>query len=181
MIYGERIRFRHAEKTDLPAFVTWLNDPEVRAGMAMHLPWSLIEEEAWFETMIKHPPDERILCIEARLGDGWLLIGSCAFVNIDWRSRASEFGIMIGEKAYWNQGYGTEAVSLLLRHGFDTLNLNRIFLRVFSNNPRAIHCYEKAGFVHEGRQRQGEFQGGQYVDVLLMSVLREEYARASGS
>ena len=67
--------------------------------MAMHLPWSLIEEEAWFETMIKHPPDERILCIEARLGDGWLLIGSCAFVNIDWRSRASEFGIMIGEKA----------------------------------------------------------------------------------
>ncbi len=64
---------------------------------------------------------------------------------------------------------------LLLKHGFDTLNLNRIYLRVFSNNVRAIRCYEKAGFVQEGRFRQAHYQDGEYWDVLVMSVLRSEW------
>jgi len=68
---------------------------------------------------------------------------------------------------------------LLLRHGFLTLNLNRVFLRVFETNPRAIRSYEKAGFIHEGRLRQAEFRDGQYVDILLMSVLRSEWEDAS--
>jgi diamine N-acetyltransferase len=55
------------------------------------------------------------------------------------------------------------------------LNLNRIFLRVYENNPRAIRAYEKTGFVHEGRLRQGHFHNGEYLDVLLMGVLRAEW------
>ena len=105
----------------------------------------------------------------------WKLIGSLAFNEIDWRNRAAEFGIMIGDKTYWNRGYGTEAVRLLVNHGFNTLNLNRIFLRVFENNPRAIRAYEKAGFVHEGRLRQAEFRDGKYIDVLMMSMLKDEF------
>ncbi len=84
-------------------------------------------------------------------------------------------GIVIGEKTYWNKGYGTEVIGLLLRHGFTTLNLHRIYLRVFQNNKRAIRAYEKAGFIHEGRQRQAEFQDGKYLDVILMSVLKDEW------
>jgi RimJ/RimL family protein N-acetyltransferase len=53
--------------------------------------------------------------------------------------------------------------------------LNRIFLRVYETNPRAIRSYEKAGFVHEGRMRQAEFKDGEYFDVFLMSVLRSEW------
>lgn len=83
--------------------------------------------------------------------------------------------IFIAEKQYWNQGYGSEAVRMLLKHGFDTLNLNRIFLRVFEDNPRAIRAYEKVGFVHEGRLRKAKYRDGQYLDILLMSVLREEW------
>jgi RimJ/RimL family protein N-acetyltransferase len=63
----------------------------------------------------------------------------------------------------------------MLKHGFDTLNLNRIALRVFKNNPRAIRSYEKAGFVHEGRLRQEHYQNGEYVDVFIMSILRTEW------
>jgi RimJ/RimL family protein N-acetyltransferase len=84
---------------------------------------------------------------------------------------------MIGDKTYWTQGYGTEAVRLLIKHGFNSLNLNRIFLRVFENNPRAIRAYEKAGFVHEGRERQAEFRDGRYIDVLLMSILKDEFSQ----
>ncbi len=64
---------------------------------------------------------------------------------------------------------------LLLQHGFDTLNLNRVYLRVYANNLRAIRCYEKTGFVLEGRMRQAQYQNGEYLDILLMSVLRSEW------
>ncbi len=81
---------------------------------------------------------------------------------------------MIGDKSFWNQGYGTESVCLLVQHGFDSLNLNRIFLHVFETNPRAIRAYEKAGFKLEGRERQAEFKDGRYIDVLRMSKLRDD-------
>ena len=180
MIIGNRVRFRAVERGDLPTFVKWLNDPEVQQGIMIHHPFSQAEEENWYEGMIKHPIDEHVMGIEVRETEPeageeqWKLIGSLAFNEIDWRNRAAEFGIMIGDKKYWNRGYGTEAVLLLVNHGFNTLNLNRIFLRVFENNPRAIRAYEKAGFVHEGKLRQAEFRDGKYIDVLMMSRLKDE-------
>ena len=176
MIDGDRIRLRHVEKEDLPQFVAWLNDPEVSQGLSMHTPLSMAEEENWFDKMLKSPNEERPLCIEARQDDGWQMIGNSGFFSIDWRNRNAELGLFIGDKNYWDQGYGTEGVRLLLRHGFSTLNLHRIFLRVFEDNPRAIRAYEKAGFIHEGRQRQAEYHDGQFHDVLFMSVLRPEWA-----
>ncbi len=175
MIYGERVRLRHVEREDLPQFVDWLNDPEVSQGLSMVTPLSMAEEENWFEKMLKTPIEERPLCIEIQQDDGWKLIGNSGFFSIDWRNRSAELGIFIGNKNYWDQGYGSEVMGLLLRHGFSTLNLHRIFLRVFEDNPRAIRAYEKAGFVHEARQRQAEYHEGQFHDVLFMSVLRPEW------
>lgn len=178
MIYGKRIRLRADERSDLPLFVRWLNDPEVRQGLALFLPFSQAEEEGWYERMLQTPREQHPLLIEVRRDDQWIPVGNCGFHDIDWRNRCAEVGIVIGEKAYWNQGYGTETMQLMLRHGFLTLNLNRVFLRVFETNPRAIRSYEKAGFIHEGRLRQAEFRDGQYVDILLMSVLRSEWEDA---
>ena len=191
MIYGERIRFRGVERTDLPTFVRWINDPEVLAGIGIYRPFSQAEEDGWFDEMLKHHPDEHVLAIEIRTqgereglvandvtepgAEGWKLIGSCGFFNLDHHNQSAEFGINIGEKRYWNQGYGTEAVRLLVKYGFSTLNLHRIYLRVFETNPRAIRTYEKAGFTHEGRQRLAEFRDGKYIDVLVMSILRDEF------
>lgn len=180
MIIGERVRLRGIERADLPHFVRWLNDPEVLQGILIHHPVSQAGEEGWFENMIKRPVDEQVMGIEARVpspeGDGnWQLIGSLGFVNIDWRNRAAGLGIIIGDKGFWNHGYGSDAVRLLCRHGFETLNMNRISLDVFETNPRAIRSYEKAGFVHEGRKRRDHFQDGRYIDTLVMSQLKEEY------
>ncbi len=125
--------------------------------------------------MMKRPMDEHPVVIEIRQGDSWLPIGNCGFINIDWRSRSGEVGIFIGEKQLWNQGYGTDAMHLLLQHGFNTLNLNRVALDVYATNIRAVRSYEKAGFVHEGRKRQAIFRDGKYIDLLQMSVLRQEW------
>ena len=175
MIYGERVRLRHVERDDLPRFVEWLNDPQVILGLSLRFPLSMDEEESWYEQVLKSPNEERPLCIEAKLEEGWQLIGNSGLFSIDWRNRNGEFGIFIGDKSNWDQGYGTEVVRLILQHGFSTLNLHRIFLRVIADNQRAIRVYEKIGFVHEGRQRQAEYLGGQYHDVLFLGMLRPEW------
>ena len=180
MIYGDRIRFRAVEHDDLPIFQKWFNDPEVTQALSVYLPLSMADEQEWYDGMRKHIRDEHNMAIEIKDGDEggqirWKMIGGCGFFNLDFRNRCSEFGISIGDKAYWNQGYGTEAVRLLVKHGFQTLNLNRIYLRVLDSNPRAIRAYEKAGFTHEGRQRQVEYQDGRYFDLLVMSILKEEF------
>jgi RimJ/RimL family protein N-acetyltransferase len=175
MIYGKRIRLRSVERSDLEKFVVWINDPEVTAGLALFLPMSSVDEEKWFEGVMKRPQEEKPLAIDMKDGKDWRLIGNSGFFGFDWVARSGEVGIMIGEKTLWNRGYGTEAMALLLCHGFQTLNLNRIFLRVYADNKRAIRAYEKAGFVHEGRMRQAAYKHGSYNDVLYMSILREEW------
>ncbi len=176
MIYSDRIRFRAVERDDLPRYVEWLNDPETMAGMLMYLPVSSWGETKWFENLANRPGDEIPMAVDAKLPDGgWEHIGSVGLHSIEWTNRCAEFGIFIGNKAYWNNGYGTEATRLTLRHGFETLNLNRIYLYVFETNPRAIHVYEKCGFVHEGKLRQSMYRNGRYIDTLLMSMLRTEW------
>lgn len=175
MIYGKRVRLRGAERSDLEKFVTWVNDPEVTAGLTLFLPMSSVDEEKWFEHAMQRPQEEKPLVIDMKDGTDWRLIGNSSFFDFDWVARSAEVGIMIGDKTVWNQGYGSEVMTLLLRHGFGTLNLNRIYLRVYAENKRAIRAYEKVGFVHEGRMRQAVYKNGCYNDVLYMSVLREEW------
>lgn len=175
MIYGERIRFRAPERHDIPLFVAWFNDPEVRHGLTIYLPMSLVSEEKWFESMMSRPQEEHPFVIEAKNEDEWVTIGNVGLTSIDARARSTEFGIVIGNKNYWNQGYGTETIQLLLKHCFETMNLNRVMLRVYQNNPRAIRCYEKVGFKHEGAWRQAHYHGGMYYDVLFMGILKEEW------
>lgn len=178
MIYGEHVRLRAPERSDIPMFVSWFNDPEVRQGLSLYRPMGQAEEENWFEGMLKRPADERPLVIEIKVEfDKWFPIGNIGFHNIDWRNRSSEFGIVVGEKEYWDKGYGSESVQLLVKFGFETLNLNRIYLRVNETNHRAIRAYEKVGFIQEGRIRQGVMQAGNYIDGLWMSMLREEWKK----
>ncbi|MCL5611297.1 MAG: GNAT family N-acetyltransferase [Chloroflexi bacterium] len=175
MMYGKRIRFRGVEKSDLQKFHEWINDPEVTEGLLANLPMSLADEERWFERTSLGEQAEKPLAIEIKEKRGWWLIGNCGLFHIEWMNSTAEFGIMIGDKSAWNKGYGTEAVELILQHGFETLNLNSIYLRVHSTNLRAKRVYEKTGFILDGMMRQAVYKHGKYVDVHFMSVLRSEW------
>lgn len=173
MMVGERVRLRPIERSDLPNFVRWFSDEEVRHGLAMIVPPSTAEEERWFERLSEHPG--HLFAIDARVGEEWRHIGSLGLHEIDWRNRVGEVGIAIGEKAAWDHGFGTEAMRLLLRFAFEQLNLHRVELVVYAFNQRAVRCYERIGMTHEGTKRQAVFMHGQYHDVLVMGILRDEF------
>ena len=97
---------------------------------------------------------------------------------MDERNRHAELGVVIGEKAYWGQGYGSDAICTLLRFGFEEMNLHRIYLRVYEDNARGIRAYEKCGFCQEGRLREANFRQGRYHDELVMGILSHEFAEA---
>jgi RimJ/RimL family protein N-acetyltransferase len=87
----------------------------------------------------------------------------------------AELGIMIGDRDYWGRGCGRDAVRLLLRYGFHYLGLRRIVLTTHVKNQRAVRCYQACGFIEEGRPRKAVWVEGEYVDLINMSILREEW------
>lgn len=171
MIRGERVNLRAIEREDLPNYVQWLNDPQVLEHFGRFFPMSLAEEEKWYEGMLQDPS----VCNFAIELDGQH-IGGAGFCHIDGRNSSAEVGLFVGIPELWDQGLGRDALQSLVRFGFEEMNLHRLYLRVFADNKRGIHLYEKVGFQHEGRWRDAEFRHGRYHDLLWMSILRDQWA-----
>lgn len=180
MIVGERVRLRAIERDDLPRFTSWLNDADVRRNLLVYYPISMPQEENWFDSILKESVDEQPLCIDVKSGRSWEHAGNISFMRFNQHDRSAEIGIFIGRKDFWNKGYGCEAMRLMVAHGFNNINLNRIYLTVFETNPAGIRCYEKVGFKHEGRMREARYHEGRYIDMLLMSILKSEWQKENG-
>jgi diamine N-acetyltransferase len=169
---GQSVYLRPLERADAPLLVKYVNDPAIRRTLLMNRPISLQEEEE-FISRLGEAKDQVVLGIASHDGDR--LLGVTGLHKIDSSSRQAEFGIFIGDPAEWGKGYGTETTALMVGYAFETLNLNRVWLHVFENNPAGIRAYEKVGFKREGVLRQGVFREGQYLDVVTMAVLRDEW------
>lgn len=181
MLIGKRVCLRPIEREDLERFVRFFADAEVRAHLTLVVGPGLAEEALWFEETLRLPPLERPFAVELLQGtEKPRLVGSAGLRAFDWRNRSAELGLVIGDKAMWGQGLGTEVTRLLLRHAFFTLNLHRVWLRVFADHARAQRIYDKVGFVLEGRQRDGDFRDGRYRDVLVYSLLAREWRQRVG-
>jgi RimJ/RimL family protein N-acetyltransferase len=174
MLYGERVRLRGIEREDIPTFVRWFNDPEVRQYLLMFAPMSRASEEQWFESHLQRR-DDYIFGVEVKTDAGWIHIGNVGLHQISWTHRSAVFGIVLGEKEYWGKGYGTDVARTILRFAFGELNLHRVQLEVFAENARAQRCYEKTGFKREGTRRQAIWRDGHYQDEHIMSILVEEF------
>lgn len=90
-------------------------------------------------------------------------------------AHSGEFRILIGEKDFWNGGYGTEVTQLMVVYGFEVLNMHKVWLGVTADNLGALRCYEKVGFVKEGVLRDETYRNSRYYDAVRMSILRDEY------
>ncbi|MDF1512914.1 MAG: GNAT family protein [Anaerolineae bacterium] len=172
---GELVRLRPPERTDLTTFVSWLKNPALRQYITIRYISDALEER-WFESYLEDMRDQSPgrLHFVIELKASGQPIGVISLEGINWRDRVAEVGIIIGDPDYWEQGYGTDAMRTILSIGFDWYNLYRISLNVVHDNTRAISVYEKCGFQVEGRMRDAIFIDGEYRDLLLMSILKDE-------
>jgi RimJ/RimL family protein N-acetyltransferase len=172
MLEGRLVNLRPLEPGDLERVFTWINDQETIRFLAARYPISMSEEERWLTNQPAAGFANMRLAIETKDG---VHIGNCGLHEGQAENRKASLGIVIGDKDYWSNGYGTDAIVTLLRFGFHEMNLNRIWLHVYEFNERAIACYKKCGFVEEGRLRQNAFTEGRYWDTITMGILRSEF------
>ncbi len=173
---GRLVRLRAREPGDEPLLHRWFNDPEVTEHLAIRYPLSHAQETAFIERVNAVSYQMASFGVET-LAERKLIGG----VGLDHQSpenRSAVLGIAIGDKQYWDGGYGTDTMRTVCRFGFEMMNLHRIELEVYAENERAIHVYEKVGFRRECRKRQAVYNRGAYHDLLVMGLLEGELRMA---
>jgi RimJ/RimL family protein N-acetyltransferase len=171
-LIGEKCYLSPIHLDDAEKYCEWLNDLEISKFIVFPTTQYTIQlERDLLSNMIQR--GEQIFAIVTHKEN--TLIGSTGFHDIDNLNRKAEFGIFIGDKSYWNKGFGTEVTTLMLDYGFNVLNLNNIILKVYSFNIRAIKSYEKVGFKLIGLRRQARIFGNKKYDEIFMDILAEEF------
>jgi len=173
----DSIILRKPEAKDIEALYIQKNDPEVAALLGgFSTGYSHTDLNEWIEYH-REKKNEVVWVIAATESDQ--CIGHVGLYQIDHRCSASEFAIMIGDKSAWRKGLGKKITRFVIDYGFSMLNLNRIQITVLKNNSRALNLYLSVGFREEGIMRQAQFKNGKYIDLVIMSILNEEYDPAS--
>ncbi|GAA3023878.1 GNAT family N-acetyltransferase [Tetragenococcus solitarius] len=173
MFENETIKLRKLTTDDANVYHSWCNDVEVMENTSLHLDMHTLEETEQFISEIASQSNAKGYMIEHK--ETKQTVGIVSLVNIDDKNRSAECIIDIGVKDMWNKGIGASAMALILEFAFLELNLHRIYLQVFSFNKRAIKLYEKMRFTYEGKQRQALYRKGKWHDIVMMSILEDEY------
>jgi len=170
---GDLVRLRPLEQRDAEILFSWHRDEDVTETMDIDLPVD-------FMSIVEMASNRSRNSIGFMIEDNGAgkTIGIVKLNNINWVDRKAEYGIMIGNMGYWSQGHGEEATRLLLSYAFDRLDLHRVYLDTYEYNNRAIRCYEKCGFKKEGCLRKGRYWRGGRHDIVIMSILQEEFGGA---
>ena len=171
-IEGERLYLSPINEEDVETYVKWMNDFNVTDGLGIsHNITTISGEKEWIQNTTKS--NDIQLAIVKKEND--TLIGNCSLHQINHYKKTATLGIFIGEEQERNKGYGTETVKLLIKYGFEYLNLNNIMLQVYSFNERAIKSYKKAGFKEFGRRHNVLTIKNKLYDEIYMEILKEDY------
>ena len=174
MLRGEKVVLREKRLEDAANDYAWRRDPELaRFDSVEPLRLSFTEFLAGYgEELESLSPQRRRFGIETLDGKH---IGNCMYYNMDLVAGQVEVGIMVGDRAYWNQGYGGDAITALVDYIFAEMQVERIYLSTLEWNLRAQRCFEKCGFVHCGHLLKG---GGNFI---IMELRRGWLPRAASA
>ncbi|HBR65047.1 MAG TPA: N-acetyltransferase [Dehalococcoidia bacterium] len=165
---GEKVRVREKRVKDIQNEYSWRVDPELsRLDATKPMTMSYEDFFRYSKEEMQFPNyRSKRLAVETLEG---VHIGNIMYYDLNMQNRQAEVGIMIGDKDYWSNGYGTDTVNTLLRHLFTILELDRVYLHTLSWNYRAQASFAKSGF----KLVRNVKRGGQ--DFILMEVLRSNW------
>jgi len=171
LIAGKNIILREKTIEDAKNDYTWESDPELaRLDATSPVSCSLARYCSDFAEELRNPYSASCrFAIDTLDGKH---IGNCAYYNISERNGETELGIMIGDREYWNKGYGVDVITVLLDHIFNNTRLKRVYLKTLADNYRAQTCFRKSGFrPYVRHMRDGH-------DFLFMEIFRKDWMAA---
>lgn len=172
MFNSERIFLRKVTEQDVETYHQWRNDTDVMKNTSPELDIFTLAESEEFIRNISKSSNSKSYIISLKERDK--SIGMVSLINIDYKNQNAECIIDIGEKDYWGNGFGQEAMQLLINYSFLEMNLHKVYLRVFSFNERAIKLYERIGFVKEGELKEQLFRNGKWHGIISMAIFQED-------
>lgn len=168
-------KLRELRKTDMPIVNEWRNDSELIAQLGAPFRYiNLDVDYKWFDNYMMSRNTE-IRCAVVETSEESDILGLVSLTNINLDFRSADFHIMIGNRMDRGKGIGKFALEEILKHAFYNMNLNRVELSVLEGNVHAIKLYEKFGFKQEGIKRQSAYKNGEFVNMIIMALLKEEY------
>jgi RimJ/RimL family protein N-acetyltransferase len=177
------ITLRPFTRSDFDRLIGWVTSPQFLlqwAGPLFTYPLDAAQLEGYLRDAEGGQPTKRIFAAEE--AETGAVVGHIELAKIDRRNRSATLSrVLVGESARRGKGVGLEMVRRALEVGLGELGLHRIDLVVFDFNTAAIACYEKAGFVTEGRLRDARRLGDEYWTLVQMSILEEEWRARAGA
>ncbi len=171
-----RIYVRPLEPEDAMVTYKWRNDEGYLSGVdSMKRFVSSETEKRWMEQAVRDHEELREIRFGIVLRETGDLIGIVHLSDIDWINGHATSGSLIGEARHRGKGYVTEARHLLLRYAFLELGLQCISTRILETNTASIRSIERFGYLKEGVMRRRIYKEGAYRDLIIYSMLREEF------
>ncbi len=168
-ITGRHIVLRQMEYTDTDHIVAWRNKERVRSHFIYRETFTPKGHENWIHTMVETGKAVQfIICEKETLRP----VGSVYFRDIDRNKKEAEYGIFIGEDDAVGKGYGSETACLAVKYAFGEMGLDKLVLRVFTDNEAAVRSYERAGFVRESVLEAVECSDGEKKDMFFMTLVK---------
>lgn len=168
------IYLRALEIDDYVLFNKWRNDPEIVKYLGANI--FLVSKEREKKSIEnKIFDDSKNVYFAICENESNKLIGYSSINNIDLRNLKAEWGgILIGDKEFHGKGLGKEASSLMLRFLFDQYPINKCYAFCLEEHPVTLKLFLSLGFQQDGILRKEVYKNGEFKNVLLFSILREE-------
>lgn len=169
-LVGKKLYLRLLTKNDInQRYLSWLNDKEVVRFMRHRaFPTSLKALED-FVASRRWSGDLTLAIIDKKTNKH---IGNIGLTSIDWVNRKAELGMLLGDKAFWNKGYMTEAFRLIAEHAFETMNMHKLYAGTEKDNFAAVALFKKMGWQVEGELRGETYRDGRYINVLRFGIFK---------
>ncbi|PZM84978.1 hypothetical protein DLH72_02580 [Candidatus Gracilibacteria bacterium] len=173
VMIGERVSLVVPEREDAKVWYKQMNDIENQVFLNQRGKIFLLEQEYDYYDSLKNQINRRMFGIMVK--ETGKIIGNLSLFDISEINRNAVLGVLLGDKTEQNKGYGTEALNLILKYGFEVLGLHKIKLEVLATNSRAKKVYEKVGFKEVGIFKEDIFDYEKYIDKIIMEIMRKDY------
>ncbi len=174
MIKGKTVGIRALEREELLLLRDWRNNTSFRKNFREFRELNMVNQENWF-AKVNSSPNDFMFMIE-RLEDKKPL-GACGLLYTNWVIRSADVSFYIGhEESYIDKhGYAKEAAALLFEYGFNSLNLNKVWMELYEFDKAKLNFFMKEfDFKKDGQLRENCFEDGKYWNSYIISLLRSE-------